>query len=873
MFKIGTSGRERKGVNFDQQTIDSVVRGEPTFRSRIADSIKYIVAGVTPSTWMSPQQPLSPMADKEEQGTIGRQMDFRVGHNLTTQPRADESVSFQQLRALADGYDLMRIIIETRKDQVEKYRWEFVPKKKGEEQDAGVLRATEFFEKPSTEHDWSGWLRIILEDLLVLDAVTLYPQKSFGGKIIAFEPVDAATIKRVIDQSGRTPQPPSPAYQQVLKGIPAVDYTTEEMLYRMRNPRSNRIYGYCYDDITEILTRTRGWVLFDELCDGDEVATRSCDGEFQWQKPSRVVREEWDGDMHHFSSRSMDLMVTPEHRMLVDTLPRSLGGNKTRKGDAIITAEQLVKHGNSMVKIPVTSRWLGEEVEEISFNGVGQKTLNLSGDDFCALMGAYLAEGNLRSAGGIEIAQLEKSKGFTLYKDLFDRIGGSYNGRSFILSLRAITEYFRTFGHAHEKFIPQLILNATPRQLEIFWDFYIAGDGCHESRPNETGRGSQPDSAESATTVSKRLADGLVEIAQKLGFSASVSIKAASQQEFNIKGKRYISNCRESYKIRCRYSKAMSVTSEVVHYAGGIYCVTVPNGIVYVRRNGKPAWSGNSPVEQIVMTVNIALRRQLHQLAYYTDGNVPEALAAVDPSWTADQIREFQSYFDDMLSGNLNARRKLTFIPGDAANLKFTREPTLKDQMDDWLARITCYAFSVPSTPFISQVNRATAETADESAKEEGLMPILLWIKRLVDGMLPLIGVTGVEFKWKMDEGLSPEVKASMDREDIKIGAKTIDDMRQSRGEMPLENGLGSKPLVYIAGGVMLLEDALKAKEKEEQAAKEQKESDATKATATTTAAASQAKAESDSKKAEGKKAEGKQDAVSQVVEVAKAAI
>jgi len=41
---------------------------------------------------------------------------------------------------------------------------------------------------------------------------------------------------------------------------------------------------------------------------------------------------------------------------------------------------------------------------------------------------------------------------------------------------------------------------------------------------------------------------------------------------------------------------------------------------------------GYSPVEQIVLTVNVALRRALSQLQYYTEGNVPEALIVVPPT-------------------------------------------------------------------------------------------------------------------------------------------------------------------------------------------------------------------------------------------------
>lgn len=33
---------------------------------------------------------------------------------------------------------------------------------------------------------------------------------------------------------------------------------------------------------------------------------------------------------------------------------------------------------------------------------------------------------------------------------------------------------------------------------------------------------------------------------------------------------------------------------KVYHYEGGVYCIEVPNHIFYVRKNGKPVWTGNS---------------------------------------------------------------------------------------------------------------------------------------------------------------------------------------------------------------------------------------------------------------------------------------
>ena len=60
---------------------------------------------------------------------------------------------------------------------------------------------------PDKEHTWDEWLRMLLEDLFVIDAPTLYPLKTKGGDVApsgnitdwyGFEPIDGATIKRFI---------------------------------------------------------------------------------------------------------------------------------------------------------------------------------------------------------------------------------------------------------------------------------------------------------------------------------------------------------------------------------------------------------------------------------------------------------------------------------------------------------------------------------------------------------------------------------------------------------------------------------------------------------------------------------------------------
>jgi hypothetical protein len=399
--------------------IDRVVRG-----------VRYMVRGAGGDGWFTPNQPLPPFAQEEAKG---RQFDYQVGYNLQQVPKVYEGITFAQLRALADNLDILRLVIETRKDLMCKLKFEIKPIDPDAPADERCVAVQDFLRFPDREHTWDEWLRMVLEDLFVLDAPTLYPRMTRGGGLYALEAIDGATIKRVIDVTGRTPEPPDVAYQQILKGVPAVDYSRDELIYKPRNLRTNKIYGY-------------------------------------------------------------------------------------------------------------------------------------------------------------------------------------------------------------------------------------------------------------------------------------------------------------------------------------------------------------SPVEQILMTVNIALRRQTSQLQFYTEGSTPDLIMKVPEMWSPDQVAQFKAWWDATLAGNTAARRGTMFVPSGVEPYN-TKEGLLKDEYDEWLTRIICFAFSISTQGFMENMNRATAETAKELAIEEGLAPIMQWVKNLVDYIIwKYFGYTDIQLSWSDEKDPDPLQQAQVNQIYLAAGVKLANEVREEIG-------------------------------------------------------------------------------------------
>lgn len=198
----------------------------------------------------SPGQPLQP----QNQGHEPWQNEYRVGRNLTIAPRTEDPrlTPFQVLRTLAEQHDITAICIKMMIDQVTGDEWDIVPAKKEDkhdhDKDIDVVKA--FFYKPDKVHLFNDWLKMYLNDVLPIDAGTIYKRRTRGGKLHSLEVIDGATIKPLIDAYGRVPLPPNAAYQQIIYGMPygsaenIPGFTINDIIYRPRYPRSWTTYGF-----------------------------------------------------------------------------------------------------------------------------------------------------------------------------------------------------------------------------------------------------------------------------------------------------------------------------------------------------------------------------------------------------------------------------------------------------------------------------------------------------------------------------------------------------------------------------------------------------------------------------------------------------
>ncbi|QTA84562.1 anaerobic ribonucleoside-triphosphate reductase [Desulfonema magnum] len=353
----------------------------------------------------------------------------------------------------------------------------------------------------------------------------------------------------------------------------------------------------CYDEETEILTE-EGWKYFMDLSEGDLVFTLSEDNIIELHKPKRLFQYDYEGAMYNFNARSLDLCVTPNHRMVIDKI-----NNGKEKRDFVEAGDFDVNNH----RIPKKGTWTGEEAEwfvlpEIKFTKYGaqgntpyeviREPLKINMDDWLRFFGFWLAEGsfdneNIAPSHGYRIFITQKKENIREeIEGVLDRLPFRYATESdhYVICNKQLWTYLRQFGKCHEKYVPKEIKKLAKRQLNILFEWMVKGDGHVRKTTGQINY----------WTSSKMLAGDVQEIILKIGKLGSYGI--SKDKVTFIKGCE-IASTKTCYNVGVQISKHHRLRKHNIsqsHYAGKVYCCEVENNTVFVRRNGKVSWCGNS---------------------------------------------------------------------------------------------------------------------------------------------------------------------------------------------------------------------------------------------------------------------------------------
>jgi hypothetical protein len=237
--------------------------------------------------------PVNPLTGRPEP----RRYEYQVAQNINIVPT--RLVPFSTLRDAGDSIDILRRCIEVTKAKMNGLDFDIVLGSDASEKIAAesggdhvramakarekytdeINRLREFWENPdkANGYTWQDWINIAIEDILVIDALAVYPQPTVGGDLYGFQILDGSTIKPLIDDRGMRPISPNAAFQQILYGFPRSEFaateedpkadgefTSDQLAYMVRNRRSTTVYGFSPVEralpLADIYLRRQQWI-------------------------------------------------------------------------------------------------------------------------------------------------------------------------------------------------------------------------------------------------------------------------------------------------------------------------------------------------------------------------------------------------------------------------------------------------------------------------------------------------------------------------------------------------------------------------------------------------------------------------------------
>lgn len=200
---------------------------------------------------------------------------------------------------------------------------------------------------------------------------------------------------------------------------------------------------------------------------------------------------------------------------------------------------------------------------------------------------------------------------------------------------------------------------------------------------------------------------------------------------------------------------------------------------------------GEGPIERLIPTINLYVRRYLHYLGFYTEGNIPEAFWKCPETWTPEQIDSAQQILDQLLVGNAQLRSRLRLMAGgEGTGLENPRgHDTWSREFDEALKRDIYAAFNTSPLPVVQMMNRATGEQADAAESDSGTKVRKQFIASIINQEIEeFLGYEDVEFIWKEEKEADERLQLEKNAKYVELGIYTEDEVREAEGKKPLSD-------------------------------------------------------------------------------------
>lgn len=342
---------------------------------------------------------------------------------------------------------------------------------------------------------------------------------------------------------------------------------------------------YCYSADTEVLT-DKGWKTFGNVQYTNKILAFNKDKKLlQWEYPIDIYWKNYNGKMIRFKNREINLLVTPNHRML-NILKKDFYKKKYKFRTNL--ARDLFDSGEFVVFQAGNFNGENPQYFEIPEYKDGRKYIHpkkqIKMIDWSRFLGWFLSEGSCFKSG-VKISQFKKSKYNKDIEEVLSTLPFNYSiiKEGYKIHSVQLSNYLKQFGHASEKFIPNYIKNASFEIMRIFLDEFCKGDGdIHEGNRRYH-------------SSSKILIGDIQELLIKMGISSTIyKDKRNIMKSTNGKYYSFTNNVLSLEERKLSYTSIRKSNKKEIEYNDFVGCVAVPSSYIVVRRDGRVAISGNT---------------------------------------------------------------------------------------------------------------------------------------------------------------------------------------------------------------------------------------------------------------------------------------